>query len=141
MARSILRSLAAVVAGIVAALVGVTAVEVLSAMLHPAPPGVDFATDFEACKAHVARYPAGVLALCGAAWGLVAFASAWVATRLGTSRHLAHGLFVGAVLLAAAIFNMAMLPYPAWFWLNLIVLPAAFVYGAMLGRGKLQVAS
>jgi hypothetical protein len=138
---SILRSLAAVVAGIVVALAGLIAVEAMSAVLHPAPPGVDIAADIEACKAHVARYPSGVLALCGAAWGLVAFASAWVATRLGAGRHLAHGLFVGTLLLAAAIFNMAMLPYPAWFWLNLIVLPAAFVYGAMLGRGKLQVAN
>lgn len=137
---SLLKSLAAVVAGIVVAFAGLIAVEAMSAVLHPAPPGVDL-SNIEACKAHVARYPAGVLALCGAGWGLVAFASAWVATRLGTSRHLAHGLSVGALLLAAAIFNMAMLPYPAWFWLNLIVLPAAFVYGAMLGRGKLQVAN
>lgn len=135
-----LKSLSAVVAGIVTALVGLIAVEAMSAVLHPAPPGVDL-SNIEACKAHVARYPAGVLALCGAAWGLVAFASAWVATRLGAGRHLAHGLSVGTLLLAAAIFNMAMLPYPAWFWLNLIVLPAAFVYGAMLGRGKLQVAN
>ncbi len=137
---SLLKSLAAVVAGIVTALVGLIAVEAMSAVLHPAPPGIDL-SNIEACKAHVARYPAGVLALCGAAWGLVAFASAWVATRLGTSRHLAHGLSVGTLLLAAAIFNMAMLPYPAWFWLNLIVLPAAFVYGAMLGRGQAQTAN
>lgn len=73
--------------------------------------------------------------------GLVALASAWVATRLGAGRHPAHGLIVGTLFLAAAIANMAMLPYPAWFWLNVLTLPAAFLCGAMLGRGKVQIAN
>lgn len=141
MIGSIVRSLAAVVAGIVAALAGLIAVEAWSAVVHPVPPGVDIATDMEACKAHVARYPAWVLGVVLGLWGLTAFAGAWVATRLGTSRHPAHGLVVGSLLLAAAVLNMAMLPYPGWFWINVLVLPAGFVAGATLARARRQPAT
>ncbi|RLT10283.1 MAG: hypothetical protein DWI21_04585 [Planctomycetota bacterium] len=43
---------------------------------------------------------------------------------------------VGAILFAAAIFNMAMLPYPNWFWLNLIVFPISFFWGSRLAQGR-----
>lgn len=136
MIRAILRSVGSVIAGLVVALMLVIGVEGLSSILHPFPPGID-PTDMEACKAHVARYPAGVLALLGVGlWGMTVFVSSWVATRLGTGRHLAHGLVVGAILLAAAVFNMAMLPYPSWFWINLIVFPMAFFWGAKLAQGR-----
>ena len=51
----------------------------------------------------------------------------------GNGRHLAHGLTVGSILLAAALLNMAMLPYPIWFWVNVIVFPVCFYFGAKLG--------
>ena len=135
LAKSAVRSFGAVSAGLIVALICVIGVEGMSAVLHPFPPGID-PTDFEACKAHVARYPAGVLALAVLLWGMTVFVSSWLATRLGTGRHLAHGIVVGSILLAAAVFNMAMLPYPAWFWLNLIVFPVAFLWGAKLAQGK-----
>ena len=133
MIGAIIRSVGSVVAGLMVALMLVIGVEGLSSILHPFPPGVD-PTDFEACKAHVARYPAGVLALVVPLWGMAVFVSSWLATRLGTGRHLAHGLVVGAILFAAVVFNMAMLPYPSWFWVNLIVIPMAFIWGAKLAQ-------
>lgn len=136
MIGAIVRSVGSVIAGLIVALVLVIGVEGLSSILHPFPPGID-PNDFEACKAHVARYPAGVLVLLGVVlWGTTVFVSSWVATRLGTGRHLAHGLVVGAILLAAAVFNMAMLPYPSWFWINLIVFPIAFIWGAKLAQRR-----
>lgn len=110
MIGAIIRSVGSVIAGLIVALMLVIGVEGLGSILHPFPPGVD-PTDMEACKAHVAQYPTEVLALLGVVlWGLTVFVSSWLATRLGTGRHLAHGLVVGAILLAAAVFNMAMLP-------------------------------
>ena len=67
---------------------------------------------------------------------MTVFVSSWLATRLGTGRHLAHGLVVGAILFAAVVFNMAMLPYPIWFWVNLIVFPIACLWGAKLAQGR-----
>ena len=136
MIGAIIRSVGSVIVGLIVALMLVIGVEGLSSILHPFPPGVD-PTDFEACKAHVARYPAGVLALLGVVlWGMTVFVSSWLATRLGTGRHLAHGLVVGAILLAAAVFNMAMLPYPIWFWINLIVFPMFCFWGSKLAQGR-----
>ncbi|MFN0198723.1 MAG: hypothetical protein ACKVT0_18405 [Planctomycetaceae bacterium] len=134
MIGSIIRSLAAVVAGLIVAFMLIIGVEGMSAVLHPFPPGVD-SSDMEVCKAHVARFPQWILALAVVAWGFTVFAGSWVATRLGTGRHPAHGIVVGMLLLAAAVFNMSMLPYPAWFWVNVIVFPLAFLWGAKLAQG------
>lgn len=130
-----LRSFGSVIAGLIVALILVIGVEGASSILHPFPPGVD-PTDMEVCKAHVARYPAGILALVVVVWGLTVFVSSWLATRLGTARHPAHGIVVGSLLLAAVAFNMSMLPYPAWFWINLLVFPVAFIAGAKQAQGR-----
>jgi len=130
----------AVVLGLVLALALVIGVEVMSSIYHPLPPGLD-PSDPEVIKGHVVRYPSGVLLLAGLGWGLTSFLSAWLATRLGSERHPAHGILVGSILLVAAIANMLMLPYPMWFWiLNLVVFPAAFCLGAMLGRAGMKTA-
>lgn len=60
MVGAIIRSVGSVSAGLIVALILVIGVEGMSSILHPFPAGGDPA-DFEACKAHVARYPAGVL--------------------------------------------------------------------------------
>ena len=135
---AILRSAGAVVAGLIVATVFAIGVEYMSSILHPFPPGAD-PTDLATCRAHVARYPAGVLLLASLGWALGTLASSWLAARLGPKRHPVHGIAVGLILLALAVVNMAMLPYPAWFWiLNLILFPACFCFGASLGRGRRQ---
>ena len=129
----IFRSLGVVIGALLLAFVGFAGVEVISSILHPFPPGID-PTDMAACKAHVARYPTGVLLLCTVGWWLTVLASCWMATRLGANRHPAHGIVVGLILLALAIMNMAMLPYPTWFWINLIAFPACCLSGIRLAR-------
>ncbi len=129
MMGAFIRSVGSVIAGLSVAFFFVIGVEFMSSIVHPFPPGVD-PTDPEACRAHVARYPASVLMLVVFLWGMAVFVSSWLATRLGTGRHPAHGFVVGAILFAAVVFNMAMLPYPNWFWLNLVVFPISFVGGA-----------
>jgi len=136
MIGSIVRSGVAVIVGLVAAMVVVVGNEALSSILHPFPPGFD-ATSNEAMKAHVARYPAWVLLLGGLGWGLATLVSSWLATRLGTGRHPAHGIVLGSILLAAAVGNMLMLPYPIWFWVeNLVLFPVCFILGAKLGKPR-----
>jgi hypothetical protein len=136
MVLSILRSVGSVLAGVAVFFACFAAGEVFSYYFHPYPSGFDF-NDFEACKAHVARYPNWVLATGAAIWAVAPFTGAWLATRLGTARHPAHGYIVGAILLAFAGLNLAMLPYPVWFP---IVIVGTFLVGTFcgtrLGRGK-----
>jgi hypothetical protein len=138
--RSIARSVIAVVLALIVALALIIGIEVMSSILHPLPPGLDPA-DLEVLKGHVVRYPPWGLLLVGLGWGLTTLLSAWLATRLGSGRHPAHGILVGSILLSAAIANMLMLPYPMWFWiLNLVVFPASFCLGARLGRAGTKTA-
>jgi hypothetical protein len=134
MILSILRSVGSVVAGLVAAFIPIIAAEIFGSIYHPFPPGVD-PSDYEACKAHVARFPAWVLAVGAAFWATAPLAGAWLATRLGTARHPAHGIVVGALLLGLAGLNMSMLPYPIWFpVVNLLTFPLGTILGVRLAK-------
>jgi len=135
MIRSIIRSVASVILGLLVAMVLVIAVEGVSAIVHPFPPGFN-GTPGEMYE-HVANYPDWVLTAAVAAWGTTAFASTWLATRVGAARHPAHGIVVGLLLLLAVVFNMYLLPYPLWFEiLNLAVFPLGIYCGVKLGRGE-----
>ena len=123
-----LRGIAAIIAGMIMALIFVVAVELFSAVVHPVPPG--FRGTMEEMCLHVARYPHWVLALVVPAWAGTAFASTWISGRMG-NRYC--GLFIGLLLLAALILNLSMLPYPIWFKiLNLIAIPVAILLGDRL---------
>ena len=118
-----------IVLGIVAALATAFAllitVEGFSAVVHPLP--TDFQGTTEEVCAHVARYPAWVLATVVPMWGFTAFASVWVAGRIGNRW---GGLFVGTLLFAGAAFNLAMLPYPLWFK---VAMPIALLVAVAVG--------
>jgi hypothetical protein len=125
---SVLRSVVAIVAGMIVALILVVAVELFSAVVHPFPPGLK-ETEEEICL-HVARYPAWVLAVVVPMWAGTAFVGTWIAGRLGNR---ICALFVGILLLTALIFNLSKLPYPIWFKvLTLLAIPAASLFGDRL---------
>ena len=135
MGLAIIRSTAAVILSLFIALVLVVAVEGFSAIVHPFPP--EFAGSYEEMVAHVANYPGWVLAICALMYGATTFISAWLATRLGATRHPAHGYGVGAFLILAVIYNMSQLPYPLWFEvLVLLLFPLGIYWGVKLGRGE-----
>jgi hypothetical protein len=130
--RAVFRSVGAIAAGCAVAFVLVVAVELLSAVVHPYPEGFN-GTDEEVCR-HVERCPAWVLAAAVAAWGATALAGTWTAGRLGNR---GCALFLGLLLLSAVILNIAMLPYPLWFKIAvLIVIPAAIVCGDRLSNRR-----
>jgi hypothetical protein len=135
MILSLLRSAGSVVAGLVVAFVPIVAAEVFSEIFYPFPAGIDPKDFNEVCKAHVARYPTWVLAGGAAIWATAPLAGAWLATRLGTARHPAHGIVVGAILLALAAFNMALLPYPVWFpVVNALTFPLGTILGVRFAK-------
>ena len=132
MISAIVRSVGAIVLGLAVALLLVIGLEVFSAVVHPFP--ADFSGTQDEICAHVANYPGWVLAVVVPAWGVTTWISTWLATRVGTARHPAHGVAVGGVLLLAIVLNMYMLPYPLWFEvINLIVSPLAIYWGVKLG--------
>ena len=135
MIGSMVRSVLAVIAGLMEAMFLIVGTEAVWAVVYPPAPGVDL-HDMEACKAHLAQLPAEAYVIVAAGWGLAVLAGSWVATRVGAGRHPAHGIVVGLILLVAAVANMLMLPYPSLFWvLNLVSFPVGTYLGTRWGRG------
>jgi cytochrome bd-type quinol oxidase subunit 2 len=105
--QSILKIIGGILAAAVLALVLLSGVELLSALVHPFPANFD-----GNIREHVRRYPSWVLAAVIPLWGAVGAVCAWLSAKIGG--RLA-GFLVSMLLFSALLFNLAMLPYPAWF--------------------------
>jgi hypothetical protein len=133
--KVMLRSIVAVVVGLIVLFLLLMAVEVFSAVVHPLPQ--DFVGTTEELCRHVEHYPQWVLAIVVPAWGATALASTWTAGRIGS---LYSALAVGLLLFAALVFNLSMLPYPIWFKVtNLLVVPVAVLGGIRLALRRKSV--
>ena len=135
--RSALRSIAAVLAGFVAASIVMMLIETINGRvffpeLGKAAEGV---TDRERLRALLATAPVGALLVVIVAWILGGVTGGWTATRLSVRRTAVHGLVVGALLTAAGVANNLMIPPPLWFWIaSLVVLIPAAYFGARVAR-------
>ncbi|MGE0608906.1 MAG: hypothetical protein AB7O62_17555 [Pirellulales bacterium] len=133
MLKAIFLAIFGVTAGMCLALVLVIAVELFSSVVHPVPE--DFGNTPEEMCRHVERYPAWVLAVVVPLWGLSALASTWTARKIG---RISAALIVGTLLVAAAAFNLWMLPYPIWFKVAIAIsIPIASVAGSRLATGQI----
>ena len=74
MILSILRSIGSVIAGLALAFAVLVAAEAYSEFAYPLPTGYDPKDILEVCKAHVAKYPTDVLAVCTAIWAVAPLA-------------------------------------------------------------------
>jgi hypothetical protein len=128
----VVRSILAVLAGIVVALALVAAIEAGGHAAYPVPAGVDL-TSPEQARAYMDGIPLGALLFVFAAWTCGAFGGALVAALLAKSRPMSHAGIVGGVVLAAAAANLAMLPHPTWF----AVLGVAGIVVGAFAAGKL----
>jgi hypothetical protein len=125
---TVFRCMAAIIAGMIVALVVVVAVELFSAAVHPVPP--DFGGTMEEMCLHVERIPTWVLAVVVPAWAGAAFAGTWIAGRIGNRM---CALCVGLLLIAALVFNVSTLPYALWFKIViLLAVPTAVFLGSRL---------
>ena len=137
--RSALRSIAAVVAGFIAASIVMMIVETINGrVLHPelgkAAEGV---TDRETIRVLLATAPVGAFLVVIAGWILGGVAGGWVTARLAAQAAAGHGLVLGALLTLAGVANNLMIPPPLWFWVaSLVVLMPAAQVGARLAPAR-----
>jgi hypothetical protein len=115
-----LRNLGGVIAGLVVGVLVIAVVEFASSKVYPLPAGID-PSDMKAFRLYMAQLLLGAFLFVLAAWGAGTFLGSWTATRIVAPRGPAGGAIVGAVLLAAGVANMLMLPHPGWFWVAAIV--------------------
>ena len=130
--RTVLRTIAGVVVGLILAFALIVAVEAFSAVVHPLPEDFDGSME-EMCR-HVERYPHWVLAVVVPEWAATALVGVWVARRIG---NLVSAALVGLLLLAGLVFNVSILPYPIWFkFAILVAVPAAVLLGIRWSRPR-----
>ena len=135
--RSLLKTLAAVLAGFVAASLVMMLVESLNGHLFYPDLGkaAEGVRDREVIRTLLAQAPTGALLVVITGWALGGLAGGWVATRLSGAAK-GPALVVGVLLLLAGVANNLMLPPPLWFWfISLAVLLPAALAGARLAAG------
>jgi hypothetical protein len=137
--RSALRSIAAVLAGFLAASLVMMLVEAINGrVLYPGlAKAAEGVKDREAMRALFAGAPTGALMVVIGGWTLGSLMGGWVAARLAGRATTGHAFALGVLLLLAGLANNLMMPPPTWFWIAslAVFLPAAYV-GARLAPGR-----
>jgi hypothetical protein len=132
--KTVIRAVLGFLAGMGLAFALVIAVELFSTVVHPTPEGYTGSMD-EMCQ-HVARYPDWVLGVVVLAWSAAAFASTWVAARIGSRW---AGVAVILILTLGIVFNVTKLPYAMWFKIVMLsCFPVACYFGLRMATLKLK---
>lgn len=131
-----LRSVVAVVSGVVLGGLVIGLVEAVGHQVFPLPEGVDPA-DPEALARVIGELPVGALLFVPLAWALGSVAAGWLAARIASRAQVAHAVIAGSLLLVAGVVNLAMIPHPTWLAVLgvAVFLPAAY-FGGLLGGGR-----
>jgi hypothetical protein len=129
-----LRSTAAVVGGLVAAVLVIAGLEAIGHTVYPPPPGIDLHNP-ESLKTIIDQLPIGAIVMVLVAWGSGTLIGGFTAGTIAGQAHVGHGLVVGGVVMAFAVLTMVMIPHPLWFMVasSFVVLPPA-LGGAMLAK-------
>ncbi|HEU0153403.1 MAG TPA: hypothetical protein VFQ84_08675 [Arenimonas sp.] len=124
-----LRSVLAVLAGILVMGIMVAAVQWLGHSLYPPPPGID-PTNHEAMIALISQMPKMALGIVLVAYASGTFLGAFTATTISVGHKRGVAIVVGLVMLALVALNFSVIPHPAWMVAAGLVIPLPF---ALLG--------
>lgn len=109
-----LRKISAVFLGLLVSVLTVTLVEWISHQVYPLPPGMDF-KDSEKVRLYVSGLPLGAFLAILLGWLLGTLAGAMVACRVAQEKPAVFASIIGAVMMAATVANLIMIPHPDWF--------------------------
>ncbi len=109
-----IRSIGALIAGIVTAFASIYLIEMLGHMIYPPPADLDF-SDPEAIRPYIATLPIIALLFPMFGWFVGTFAGSLVADFCGDAKPYVFTGIVGGLVLAATIANLIVIPHPLWF--------------------------
>jgi hypothetical protein len=127
------RLVLALPAGLIIMMATITAIESLDRRAFPIGPemtaGIELMkTDLEAGRAAIRAalptVPVSSLMCVVFGWIAGGAAGAFLAGSIAGRAHVALGVAIAALLLAACVTNLVLIPHPAWMWPAGIVLPA-----------------
>ena len=123
----------AVVAGLLAAFVVFTAIEGLSSIIHPPPPGLNMKNP-EMMKEYIATLPLSAKIMVLAAYVIGSLVAGVVVAKVSKSSDKKLPIITGSILTVAAIANLFMIPAPIWFVVINLLIYIPFV---LLGHSKI----
>ena len=129
----ILRSIAAVVIGLIVQS-GVTfLIHSISAMMYPLPEGTN-PNDFEALGRIMPTMPTGAFAMVLLAWESGALLGGTTAALIASRAPVVHAGIIGGFVLLASAMMLVLLPHPAWMIVAglLLPLPLALLVGKLV---------
>jgi hypothetical protein len=133
-----LRSILAVLAGLVVAWITVSLFEFAGMHAFPPPPGIDV-RDPQQLASLIAQMPSGALTLVLTGWVIGALDGGLVAALIARQR--VPSIAVGVLVMLGAFLMVAMVPHPLWMSIAGVLLPVpAALFGAWLARGRKTVA-
>lgn len=137
MLKAIIRALLGVLAGLVAMLVVITAIEYVAHQIFPPPPGLDPSNPAD-LAAVLASQPVAGLAMVVLAWVCGAFAGGWLAARISSAWPRAAAAIIALVVMSGVVGMIVQLPeHPKWMSVLGLLLPLqAALLGARLARRK-----
>jgi len=109
-----IRSIGALIAGIVTAFALIYLIEMLGHTIYPPPADLDF-SDPEAIRPYIATLPIIALLFPMFGWFVGAFAGSLVADICGDAKPYVFAAIVGGLVLAGTIANLIIIPHPLWF--------------------------
>jgi len=131
-----LRRILAIVAGLVAAMAIIFAVEAVGRVLFPLPSGVSL-TDPQSMRERADMIPVGALASILVAWTFGALAGSYSVGRLIGARGASLAYVAGAVVLMWAGLMTMRMPHPIWFVAATpILIVGATILGAWSNRDR-----
>ena len=132
------RKVAAVVLGVIVAVVFIIAIEALGHSVYPVPEGLDI-TDTEAMQAYVTGLPIGAFLFVMGAWLVATLAGGLLACLIARETPLVYSAVVGGLVLLGTIINLMSVPHPSWFSITSVLAIIAMIFvtgrlGASLAR-------
>jgi hypothetical protein len=111
----VIRSVLAVIAGMLVAFVLIFVVQGIGIRVYPPPPGMS-PVDPESFKAMRMQVPVRSLLFVLLSYTVGSLAGGWVAARFAPSGKMTHAMILAALLFGAGLMNLMTIPHPAWFW-------------------------
>lgn len=119
-----LRKISAVLVGFLVAIGTVMLVEWLGHQVYPPPPGLDF-KDPVSLQQYTSSLPLGAFLFVLLGWLMGTITGGLAACFVAREKPLVFASIIGAVMLAATIANLMMIPHPTWFSIAGIIVIAA----------------
>ena len=120
--KIMLRTLLAVLVGLVAAMLLIFGLESLGMMMFPPPPGMPLETEADLARL-VAMSSTGKKAWVVFGWAFASFVGGWLAALISRRHRRIAALAVALFILAGTLMNAMVIPHPMWMNVLGVLLP------------------